>query len=42
MRERKITHFMLCHQFGQYKGDGKGGVIGGISNIFSLLMDRIK
>ncbi|KAI3359237.1 hypothetical protein L3Q82_002757 [Scortum barcoo] len=29
-------------RFGQYKGDGKGGVIGSLSNIFSLLMDRIK
>ncbi|XP_070778940.1 peroxisomal membrane protein PMP34 isoform X2 [Enoplosus armatus] len=29
-------------RFGQYKGDGKSGVIGSISNIFSLLMDRIK
>ncbi|TNN85480.1 Peroxisomal membrane protein PMP34 [Liparis tanakae] len=29
-------------RFGQYKGDGKGGLIGGLSNIFSLLMDRIK
>ncbi|XP_018526275.1 peroxisomal membrane protein PMP34 isoform X2 [Lates calcarifer] len=29
-------------RFGQYRGDGKGGVIGSLSNIFSLLMDRIK
>ncbi|KAK2833488.1 hypothetical protein Q5P01_017377 [Channa striata] len=29
-------------RFGQYKGDGKGGVIGSLSNIFNLLMDRIK
>ncbi|TDH02901.1 hypothetical protein EPR50_G00157300 [Perca flavescens] len=29
-------------RFGQYKGDGKGGVFGSLSNIFSLLMDRIK
>ncbi|KAF7666400.1 hypothetical protein LDENG_00107730 [Lucifuga dentata] len=29
-------------RFGQYKGDGKGGVLGSLSNIFSLLMDRIK
>lgn len=29
-------------RFGQYKGDGKSGIIGGISNIFALLMDRIK
>ncbi|XP_074552438.1 peroxisomal membrane protein PMP34 [Halichoeres trimaculatus] len=29
-------------RFGQYKGDGKGSVIGSISNIFSLLMERIK
>ncbi|TNM97368.1 peroxisomal membrane protein PMP34 [Takifugu flavidus] len=28
-------------RFGQYKG-GKGGLIGSLSNIFSLLMDRIK
>lgn len=36
------TCFMLSHQFGQYRGDGKGGLIGSLSNIFSLLMDRIK
>ncbi|MEQ2227656.1 hypothetical protein ILYODFUR_000494 [Ilyodon furcidens] len=29
-------------RFGQYKGDGKGGLIGSISNIFFLFMDRIK
>lgn len=29
-------------RFGQYKGDGKGGLMGSISNIFSLFMDRIK
>lgn len=29
-------------RFGQYKGDGKGGVTGSLSNIFSLLMDRIR
>ncbi|XP_074512842.1 peroxisomal membrane protein PMP34 [Sebastes fasciatus] len=29
-------------RFGQYKGDGKGGAIGSLSSIFSLLMDRIK
>ncbi|KAA8585081.1 hypothetical protein FQN60_003775, partial [Etheostoma spectabile] len=29
-------------RFGQYKGDGKGGAFGSLSNIFSLLMDRIK
>uniref|UniRef100_A0A665URM6 Peroxisomal membrane protein PMP34-like n=1 Tax=Echeneis naucrates TaxID=173247 RepID=A0A665URM6_ECHNA len=29
-------------RFGQYKGDGKGGVIGSLSNILLLLMDRIK
>ncbi|XP_020491940.2 peroxisomal membrane protein PMP34 [Labrus bergylta] len=29
-------------RFGQYKGDGKGGVIGSLSSIFSLLMDRIR
>uniref|UniRef100_UPI0037E7134A peroxisomal membrane protein PMP34 n=1 Tax=Semicossyphus pulcher TaxID=241346 RepID=UPI0037E7134A len=29
-------------RFGQYKGDGKGGVIGSLSNIVSLLMDRIR
>ncbi|XP_029014965.1 peroxisomal membrane protein PMP34 [Betta splendens] len=29
-------------RFGQYKGDGKGGVIGSLSNIVILLMDRIK
>lgn len=32
---------MVSPQFGQYKG-GKGGLIGSLSNIFSLLMDRIK
>ncbi|CAG5897762.1 unnamed protein product [Menidia menidia] len=29
-------------RFGQYKGDGKGGVMGSLSNIFTLFMDRIK
>ncbi|XP_069005263.1 peroxisomal membrane protein PMP34 [Embiotoca jacksoni] len=29
-------------RFGQYKGDGKGGVIGSLSNILFLLVDRIK
>lgn len=29
-------------RFGQYKGDGRGGVMGSLSNIFFLLMDRIK
>ncbi|KAM9394274.1 peroxisomal membrane protein PMP34 [Pholidichthys leucotaenia] len=29
-------------RFGQYRGDGKGGVLGSLSNIFFLLMDRIK
>lgn len=29
-------------RFGQYRGDGKSGVIGSLSNIFSLLMDRIR
>lgn len=32
----------LCWQFGQYKGDGKGGAMGSLSNILSLLMDRIR
>lgn len=34
--------FFFFYQFGQYKGDGKGGVIGSLSNILTLLMDRIK
>lgn len=29
-------------RFGQYKGDGKGGVMGSLSNVFALLMERIK
>ncbi|XP_068193970.1 peroxisomal membrane protein PMP34 [Antennarius striatus] len=29
-------------RFGQYKGDGKGGVIGSLSNIIALFFDRIK
>uniref|UniRef100_A0A3Q2PJF4 Peroxisomal membrane protein PMP34 n=1 Tax=Fundulus heteroclitus TaxID=8078 RepID=A0A3Q2PJF4_FUNHE len=29
-------------RFGQYKGDGEGGPMGGVSNIFCLFMDRIK
>ncbi|KAL3053779.1 hypothetical protein OYC64_006161 [Pagothenia borchgrevinki] len=29
-------------RFGQHKGDGKGGVMGSLSSIFSMLMDRIK
>ncbi|XP_071372308.1 peroxisomal membrane protein PMP34 isoform X1 [Centroberyx affinis] len=29
-------------RFGQYKGDGKGGVLGSLRNVFHLLMDRIK
>uniref|UniRef100_A0A3Q1FGG4 Solute carrier family 25 member 17 n=1 Tax=Acanthochromis polyacanthus TaxID=80966 RepID=A0A3Q1FGG4_9TELE len=29
-------------RFGQYKGDGKGGIIGSLSNVLFLLMDRIK
>ncbi|XP_041830881.1 peroxisomal membrane protein PMP34 isoform X2 [Melanotaenia boesemani] len=29
-------------RFGQYKGDGKGGLMGSLSNIFLLFMDRIK
>lgn len=29
-------------RFGQYQSDGKGGVMGSLSNIFFLLMDRIK
>ncbi|KAM3598343.1 uncharacterized protein V6R79_016925 [Siganus canaliculatus] len=29
-------------RFGQHKGDGNTGVIGSLSNIFSMLMDRIK
>ncbi|KAM6904451.1 peroxisomal membrane protein PMP34 [Xenentodon cancila] len=29
-------------RFGQYKGDGRGGVLGSLSNIFFLFMDRIK
>ncbi|XP_027898780.1 peroxisomal membrane protein PMP34 [Xiphophorus couchianus] len=29
-------------RFGQYRGDGKGGLMGSISNIFFLFMDRIK
>uniref|UniRef100_A0A3P9LBH3 Solute carrier family 25 member 17 n=1 Tax=Oryzias latipes TaxID=8090 RepID=A0A3P9LBH3_ORYLA len=29
-------------RFGQYKGDGKGGLMGSLSNIFFLFMDRIK
>ncbi|KAG7222822.1 hypothetical protein INR49_016032 [Caranx melampygus] len=28
-------------RFGQYKGDGKGGITGSLANIFSLLKDRI-
>lgn len=30
------------YQFGQYKDDGKGGLMGSLSNIVSLFMDRIK
>lgn len=41
-KERKLTSFLLSRQFGQHKGDGKSGVIGSLSNIFSMLMDRIK
>ncbi|XP_061555950.1 peroxisomal membrane protein PMP34 isoform X1 [Phycodurus eques] len=29
-------------RFGQYKGDGNGGLMGSLANIFSLLMERIK
>ncbi|XP_068606182.1 peroxisomal membrane protein PMP34 [Brachionichthys hirsutus] len=29
-------------RFGQYKGDGNGGVIGSFSSVIALLMDRIK
>ncbi|XP_061567068.1 peroxisomal membrane protein PMP34 [Cololabis saira] len=29
-------------RFGQYKGDGRGSVLGSLSSIFSLFMDRIK
>ncbi|KAM3842437.1 peroxisomal membrane protein PMP34-like [Diretmus argenteus] len=29
-------------RFGQYKGDGKGGVLGSLRNVVHLLMDRIK
>ncbi|KAM4598493.1 peroxisomal membrane protein PMP34 [Polymixia lowei] len=29
-------------RFGQYKGDGKGGVLGSLRNVVYLLMDRIK
>lgn len=29
-------------RFGQYRGEGNSGVLGGLSNIFFLLMDRIK
>ncbi|XP_011476510.1 peroxisomal membrane protein PMP34 isoform X2 [Oryzias latipes] len=29
-------------RFGQYKGDGKGGLMGSLSNIFFLFMDRIR
>ncbi|XP_037331789.1 peroxisomal membrane protein PMP34 [Pungitius pungitius] len=29
-------------RFGQYKGDGKAGVTGSLTNIFSMLMERIK
>ncbi len=29
-------------QFGQYKSDGKGGLVGSLKNVVSLLMDRIK
>ncbi|KAJ0001408.1 hypothetical protein NQD34_006428 [Periophthalmus magnuspinnatus] len=29
-------------RFGQYKGDGKGGLLGSLSNIISLFLDRIK
>ncbi|XP_032442986.1 peroxisomal membrane protein PMP34 [Xiphophorus hellerii] len=29
-------------RFGQYRGDGKGGLIGSVSSIFFLFMDRIK
>ncbi|XP_037113169.1 peroxisomal membrane protein PMP34 isoform X1 [Syngnathus acus] len=29
-------------RFGQYKGDGKGGLMASLANIFSLLMERIR
>ncbi|KAK2915902.1 hypothetical protein QQF64_024289 [Cirrhinus molitorella] len=29
-------------RFGQYKSDGKGGLVGSLRNVVSLLMDRIK
>lgn len=29
-------------RFGQYKSDGKGGLVGSLGNVVSLLMDRIK
>ncbi|CAL1588356.1 unnamed protein product [Knipowitschia caucasica] len=29
-------------RFGQYKGDGKGGILGSLSNIVTLFLDRIK
>ncbi|XP_054891308.1 peroxisomal membrane protein PMP34 [Poeciliopsis prolifica] len=29
-------------RFGQYRGDGKGGLMGSVSNIFFLFVDRIK
>lgn len=37
-----VTRLFLFGQFGQYKGDGNSGIIGSISNIFALFMDRIK
>lgn len=40
-KERRLTCIMVSQQFGQYKG-GKGGLMGGLSNVFSLLMDRIR
>lgn len=29
-------------RFGQYKGDGKGGLIGSLSNVIALFLDRVK
>ena len=33
---------LFVHQFGQYKGDGKGGAFASLRNVVALLMDRIK
>lgn len=29
-------------RFGQYKGDGKGGLMGSLSNVLTLFLDRVK